>query len=64
MRFKRFSTSSKTIAKSVFKTAVGETNEEDALKESKDVLSVLIRSNMSEDPKKALDEDEVLSQMA
>jgi len=28
------------------------------------VLSGLIRSNMSEDPKKALDEDEVLSQMA
>ncbi|KAJ3987543.1 cytochrome P450 [Lentinula detonsa] len=31
---------------------------------NKDVLSVLLRSNMTADPKKALDEDEVLSQMA
>ncbi|KAE9410968.1 cytochrome P450 [Gymnopus androsaceus JB14] len=33
-------------------------------KGSKDVLSVLVRSNLAEDPKKALHEDEVLSQMA
>ncbi|KAJ3870026.1 cytochrome P450 [Lentinula novae-zelandiae] len=41
-----------------------QTNGEEDLKGSKDVLSVLLRSNMTADPKKALDEDEVLSQMA
>ncbi|KAJ3922577.1 cytochrome P450 [Lentinula edodes] len=63
-RFKEFSTASKKVAKSVFDTASLQTNGEEDLKGSKDVLSVLLRSNMTADPKKALDEDEVLSQMA
>ncbi|KAJ3750230.1 cytochrome P450 [Lentinula detonsa] len=63
-RFKEFSNASKKIAKSVFDTASQGTNGEEDLKGSKDVLSVLLRSNMTADPKKALDEDEVLSQMA
>lgn len=63
-RFKEFSTASKKVAKSVFDTASQQTNGEEDLKGSKDVLSVLLRSNMTADPKKALDEDEVLSQMA
>ncbi|KAH7911357.1 cytochrome P450 [Hygrophoropsis aurantiaca] len=33
-------------------------------KGSKDALSVLVRSNQSEDPKSQMDEDEILSQMA
>ncbi|KAJ3811392.1 cytochrome P450 [Lentinula lateritia] len=63
-RFKEFSTASKKVAKSVFDIASQQTNGEEDLKGSKDVLSVLLRSNMTADPKKALDEDEVLSQMA
>ncbi|KAJ3824937.1 cytochrome P450 [Lentinula raphanica] len=63
-RFKEFSTTSKKIAKEVFSDASKETNGEEDLKGAKDVLSVLLRSNMTADPKKALDEDEVLSQMA
>ncbi|KAJ4486289.1 cytochrome P450 [Lentinula aciculospora] len=63
-RFKEFSNASKKIAKSVFDTASQETNGEEDLKGRKDVLSVLLRSNMTADPKKTLDEDEVLSQMA
>ncbi|KAE9399218.1 cytochrome P450 [Gymnopus androsaceus JB14] len=64
VRFKKFSDASKKIAKSVFRTAAQETNGEEDLKGSKDVLSILLRSNLAADRKKALDEDEVLSQMA
>ena len=63
-RLQNFANVSKKIAKSVFRNAVRETNGDDDLKGSKDVLSVLVHSNLSEDSKKALDEDEVLSQMA
>ncbi|KAE9410878.1 cytochrome P450 [Gymnopus androsaceus JB14] len=63
-RFKKFSDASKKVAKSVFRTAAEETNGQEDSKGSKDVLSVLLRSNLAVDPKKALDEDEVLSQMA
>ncbi|KAE9410978.1 cytochrome P450 [Gymnopus androsaceus JB14] len=63
-RFREFSDASKKVAKSVFRTAAQEANGQEDSKGSKDVLSVLLRSNSAEDPKKALDEDEVLSQMA
>ncbi|KAJ3778039.1 cytochrome P450 [Lentinula raphanica] len=59
-----FSVASKRIAKSVFDAASKEAKLEGNTKYSKDVLSVLVRSNMAEDPKKALSEDEVLSQIA
>ncbi|KAE9411101.1 cytochrome P450 [Gymnopus androsaceus JB14] len=63
-RFREFSVASKKVAKSVFRTATEAANGQEDSKGSKDVLSVLLRSNVAEDPKKALDEDEVLSQMA
>ncbi|KAJ3750223.1 cytochrome P450 [Lentinula detonsa] len=59
-----FSVASKRIAKSLFDAASKEAKLEGDTKHSKDVLSVLVRSNLAEDPKKALSEDEVLSQMA
>ncbi|KAE9411099.1 cytochrome P450 [Gymnopus androsaceus JB14] len=57
-RFREFSDASKKVAKSVFRTATEAANGQEDSKGSKDVLSVLLRSNLTEDPKKALDEDE------
>ncbi|KAJ4489396.1 cytochrome P450 [Lentinula edodes] len=59
-----FSVASKRLARSLFDSALKETKLEGDTKSSKDVLSVLVRSNVAEDSKKALSEDEVLSQMA
>ncbi|KAF9061341.1 cytochrome P450 [Rhodocollybia butyracea] len=62
-RFLGFLNASKRVARPLFKRASDGTAEKDT-KDSKDVLSILVQANQQMDPKKALDEDEVLSQMA
>ncbi|KAJ3869041.1 cytochrome P450 [Lentinula novae-zelandiae] len=62
-RFLGFLNASKRVARPLFKTASAEKMTRDQF-QGKDVLSVLVHANQEEDPKKRLDEDEVLSQMA
>ncbi|KAF8825221.1 hypothetical protein HHX47_DHR7000590 [Lentinula edodes] len=62
-RFLGFLNASKRVARPLFKKASAEKMTRDQF-EGKDVLSVLVHANQEEDPKKRLDEDEVLSQMA
>ncbi len=61
-RFLGFATAAKRIAKGLFEGAKEDTDEA-GTKGGKDILSVLVRSNSDADPTRALDEDEVLSQI-
>ncbi|KAJ3786099.1 cytochrome P450 [Lentinula aff. detonsa] len=65
-RFLGFLNASKRVARPLFERASNEKNTENDVQDDdhKDVLSVLVRANQEEDPRKALNEDEVLSQMA
>ncbi|KAJ4477290.1 cytochrome P450 [Lentinula aciculospora] len=65
-RFLAFLNASKRVARPFFQKASEGRMADDDIQgsQSKDVLSVLIRANREEDPRKALDKDEVLSQMA
>ncbi|KAJ3739149.1 cytochrome P450 [Lentinula detonsa] len=65
-RFLGFLNASKRIARPLFERASNEKTTENDVQDDdhKDVLSVLVRANQEEDPRKALNEDEVLSQMA
>ncbi|KAJ8521421.1 hypothetical protein ONZ45_g1869 [Pleurotus djamor] len=60
-RFKNF----KKLVKRVAKELIDEkAHIEVPAETSRDVMSVLVKANVSEDPKRQLDEDEILSQMA
>ncbi|KAF5314792.1 hypothetical protein D9758_017507 [Tetrapyrgos nigripes] len=65
-RWNRWLETSKDAARDILKKKAGnESGIELKVNEgSKDILSVLVRSNMIEDPNKRLDDEEVLSQMA
>ncbi|KAF4590203.1 hypothetical protein EYR40_009398 [Pleurotus pulmonarius] len=60
-RFRNFKTLTKSIAKGLIDQKANIPVEDNA---TRDVMSVLCKSNVSEDPKRQLDEDEILSQMA
>ncbi|KAF8900292.1 cytochrome P450 [Gymnopilus junonius] len=60
-RFRQFLKVSKQAAKNLINYRASNRDCED---ENKDILSLLVRSNSSVDPKRRLDEDELLSQMA
>ncbi|KAJ4494835.1 cytochrome P450 [Lentinula edodes] len=62
-RYLSFLNASKKVARPLFEKASAEKTMRNE-SEGKDVLSVLVHANQEEDPTKALDEDEVLSQMA
>lgn len=63
-RFLVFLNASKRVARGIFESASKDNRTTEEYKESKDILSILLRSNQELDPKKSLDMDEVLSQMA
>ncbi|KAE9394403.1 cytochrome P450 [Gymnopus androsaceus JB14] len=63
-RFLGFLNASKRTAKPIFEKASIESKATEDSNEGKDILSILVRSNQELDPKKSLDNDEVLSQMA
>ncbi|KAF7422500.1 hypothetical protein PC9H_010656 [Pleurotus ostreatus] len=60
-RFRNFKTLTKGIAKGLIDQKAKIPMEDDA---TRDVMSILCKSNVSEDPNCRLDEDEILSQMA
>lgn len=63
-RFLGFLNASKRIARPIFEGASKDDKTTEDSGESKDVLSILVRSNQELDSRKSLDTDEVLSQMA
>ncbi|KAJ3994670.1 cytochrome P450 [Lentinula boryana] len=65
-RFLGFLNASKRVARPLFERASNKQTTENDVQDhdNKDVLSVLVRANQEEDPRKAMSEDEVLSQMA